>query len=125
MFIHLSIFVVKRLVLTGDRYLNQHFPPPLLRDTILGDKLFHPEGLNSVLLQRRESGLSTVHVKSPNGCMLKLNGVRHIPGLRRNLLSIGQLDEEGYAVTFGNRNWKITKGALLVAKGKKEGTLYM
>ncbi|CAH9144429.1 unnamed protein product [Cuscuta epithymum] len=70
-------------------------------------------------------GKGTVHVKTPNGCMLKLNGVRHIPGLRRNLLSIGQLDEEGYAVAFDSRNWKITKGALLVAKGKKEGTLYM
>ncbi|CAH9050611.1 unnamed protein product [Cuscuta epithymum] len=70
-------------------------------------------------------GKGTVHVKTPNGCMLKLNGVRHIPGLRRNLLSIGQLDEESYAVTFGSKNWKITKGALLVAKRKKEGTLYM
>ena len=45
--------------------------------------------------------------------------------MKKNLLSIGQLDEEGYKVTFGFRNWVITKEAKEVARGNKVGTLYM
>jgi transposase InsO family protein len=70
-------------------------------------------------------GKGDVRVKTPNGSTLTLHGVRHIPGLKRNLLSVGQLDEEGYEVTFGCSTWKITKGAMVLARGKKEGTLYM
>lgn len=56
--------------------------------------------------------------------MLQLHEVRHIPGLRKNLLSIGQLDVEGYAVTFNCSGWKITQGAMITAQGKNEDTLY-
>ncbi|KAL8140772.1 hypothetical protein V2J09_006793 [Rumex salicifolius] len=48
----------------------------------------------------------------------------HIPGLKRNLLSVGQMDEEGYFVIFGGGAWKITKGSMVIARGKMEGTLY-
>ena len=46
-------------------------------------------------------------------------------GLKRNLISVGQLDDEGHLVIFMGGLWKITKGAMVVAHGKKEGTLYM
>lgn len=69
-------------------------------------------------------GKGDVRITTPNGSVLQLNGVRHIPGLKRNLLSIGQLDTEGYSVTFGCSGWKITRGAMIVARGKKDGTLY-
>ncbi|CAM8913540.1 unnamed protein product [Rhodiola kirilowii] len=69
-------------------------------------------------------GKGDIQVKAPDGFMLQLRGVRHIPGLKHNLLSVGQLDEDGYVVTFGCKNWKITKGARVIAQGKKEGTLY-
>ncbi|PKI41361.1 hypothetical protein CRG98_038247 [Punica granatum] len=55
----------------------------------------------------------------------ELRGVRHIPGLKRNLISVGQLDDEGYDLSFGSSSWKIIKGAMVVARGKKEDTLYM
>ena len=51
--------------------------------------------------------------------------MRHIPGLKRNLISVGQLDREGYCITFSGHEWKITKGALVIARGKKNGTLYI
>ncbi|KAL5859349.1 hypothetical protein ACOSQ4_000645 [Xanthoceras sorbifolium] len=66
-----------------------------------------------------------IRLKLPNGSTWKLQGVRHIPGLKRNLISIGQLDGEGYCTTFSGCEWKITKGALVVARGKKCGTLYV
>ncbi|GKC41788.1 retrovirus-related pol polyprotein from transposon TNT 1-94 [Tanacetum coccineum] len=48
-----------------------------------------------------------------------LKDVRYIPGLKRRLISVGQLDEEGYHVGFGDQQWKVTKGSLVVAHGKK------
>ncbi|XP_075494914.1 uncharacterized protein LOC142532523 [Primulina tabacum] len=38
---------------------------------------------------------------------------------------VGQLDDEGHKVTFGDGSWKVKKGAMIVARGKKSGTLYM
>ncbi|CAM8883282.1 unnamed protein product [Rhodiola kirilowii] len=70
------------------------------------------------------AGKGDVRIKTPDGSILQLRGVRHIPGLKKNLLSVGQLDEDGYDVTFNCRNWKIAKGARVIAQGKKEGTLY-
>ena len=64
-------------------------------------------------------------LKLPNQTTWKLQGVRHVPGLRRNLISVGQLDGEGYCTTFSGHEWKITKGALVIARGKKTGTLYV
>ena len=41
------------------------------------------------------------------------------------LISVGQLDKEGYRVTFGDGQWKVVKGNLVVARGEKRGTLYI
>ena len=51
--------------------------------------------------------------------------VRHIPDLRRNLISVGQLDDEGHAILFVGGTWKVTKGARVLAHGKKNSTMYM
>ena len=36
----------------------------------------------------------------PNGSVWLLEKVQHILDLRRNLISIGQLDDEGHAILF-------------------------
>ncbi|GJT57120.1 retrovirus-related pol polyprotein from transposon TNT 1-94 [Tanacetum coccineum] len=54
-----------------------------------------------------------------------LKDVRYILGLKRRLISIGQLGEEGYHVGFRDQQWKVTKGSLVVAHGNKYGSLYM
>ena len=51
--------------------------------------------------------------------------VRHVPDLRRNIISAGQLGSEGCTVTFTENLWKVTKGSLVIAKGEKVGTLYL
>ena len=40
------------------------------------------------------------------------------------MISIGQLDDEGYTCIYGDNSWKIFKGSLQVAKGTKSGSLY-
>ena len=61
----------------------------------------------------------------PNGFVWLLEKVRHIPELRRNLIFVGQLDDEGHAILFVSGTWKVTKGARVLGRGKKTGTLYM
>ncbi|GJT04801.1 retrovirus-related pol polyprotein from transposon TNT 1-94 [Tanacetum coccineum] len=54
-----------------------------------------------------------------------LKDVRYIPSLKRRLISVGQLDKEGYHVGFKDQQWKVTKGSLVVAHRNKRGSLYM
>ncbi|RVW99369.1 Retrovirus-related Pol polyprotein from transposon TNT 1-94 [Vitis vinifera] len=70
-------------------------------------------------------GLGDVLISLPNGSVWLLENVRHIPDLRRNLISIGQLDDERHAILFVGGTWKVTKGARVLARRKKTGTLYM
>ena len=69
-------------------------------------------------------GKAVVKIKL-NGSVWELKDVRHIPDLRKNLISVGQLASEGYTTIFHGDDWKISKGAMTVAGGKKSGTLYM
>ena len=55
---------------------------------------------------------------------LILKEVRYIPELKKNLISVNKLDQEGYKIIFKNNQWKISKGALVVIKGKAVGILY-
>jgi hypothetical protein len=54
-----------------------------------------------------------------------LKEVRHVPYLRKNLISIGKLESEGCVSIFTDKAWKVTKGSLVIAKGEKVGTLYL
>ncbi|GJU05862.1 retrovirus-related pol polyprotein from transposon TNT 1-94 [Tanacetum coccineum] len=66
-----------------------------------------------------------VILKTSFGTSWTLKDVRYIPNLKRRLISVGQLDEEGYHVGFIDQQWKVTKGSLVVAHGNKYGSLYM
>ena len=70
-------------------------------------------------------GMGDIRILLPNGSVWLLEKVRHIPELRRNLISVGQLDDEGHAILFVGGTWKVTKGARVLAHGKKTDTLYM
>nr|CAN62498.1 hypothetical protein VITISV_000081 [Vitis vinifera] len=70
-------------------------------------------------------GLGDVRISLPNGFVWLLEKVRHIPNLMRNLIFVGQLDDEGHAILFVGGTWKVTKGARVLARRKKIGTLYM
>ena len=70
-------------------------------------------------------GMGDVRILLPNRSVWLLEKVRHIPELRRNLISVGQLDDKGHAILFVGGTWKVTKGARVLAHGKKTDTLYM
>ena len=70
-------------------------------------------------------GMGDVWILQPNWFVWLLEKVQHIPKLRRNLIYVGQLNNEGHAILFVCGTWKVTKGARVLARGKKTGTLYM
>ena len=54
-------------------------------------------------------GIGDVWILLPNGSVWLLEKVRHIPELRRNLISVGQLDDERHVILFVGHTWKVTK----------------
>jgi len=56
---------------------------------------------------------------------MAIEGGKHVPDLKKNLISIVQLGGEGCVTTFTDKSWNVTKGALVIAKGKKVDTLYL
>ncbi|KAK2456997.1 putative mitochondrial protein [Trifolium repens] len=45
--------------------------------------------------------------------------------MRLNLISTGKLDDAGMINQFGVGRWKLSKGSMIIARGKKEGSLYI
>ena len=70
-------------------------------------------------------GKRKIKIKLQNGNHWLLHEVRHVPRLSRNLISVGQLSDEGCVVTFNEFFWKVSKGSLVVEKGVKVATLYL
>ena len=70
-------------------------------------------------------GRGDVWIILPNGSVWLLQKVKHIPDPGRNLISVGQFDDEGHARLFFGGTWKVTKGDMVLACGRKTGTLYM
>nr|GEV55443.1 retrovirus-related Pol polyprotein from transposon TNT 1-94 [Tanacetum cinerariifolium] len=71
------------------------------------------------------ASVGDVVLKTSFGISWTLKDVRYIPDLKRRLISAGYLDEKGYHICFGDQQWKVTKGSLVVARGNKRRSLYM
>ena len=54
-----------------------------------------------------------------------LKDVRVVPSLMKSLISVKRLDEQRHEVKFGNQQRKVVKGILIIASGRKRGSLYM
>jgi hypothetical protein len=70
-------------------------------------------------------GMGKVKIKQRNGNQWLLKEVRHVPDLRKNLISTRQLASEGCMSIFTDKTWKVIKGSLVIAKGEKVGTMYL
>ncbi|VFQ97333.1 unnamed protein product [Cuscuta campestris] len=68
--------------------------------------------------------MGDIVLKTPVG-FWTLKDVRVVPALKKSLISVRQLDEQGHEVKFGNGQWKVVKGNLVMARGRKSGSLYM
>ncbi|KAL6350220.1 hypothetical protein AAG906_004163 [Vitis piasezkii] len=70
-------------------------------------------------------GMGDVRLETSNGTVLILKNVKHIPDTHMNLISTGKLDDEECCNIFRDSQWKLTRGSMVVAKGKKCSSLYL
>ncbi|VFQ97231.1 unnamed protein product [Cuscuta campestris] len=70
------------------------------------------------------AGVGTVQVGMFDGVVRTLTGVKHVPGLKGNLISLGALDSEGCRIFAQGGVLKISRGAMVVAKGVLSKGLY-
>ncbi|KAH9658914.1 retrovirus-related pol polyprotein from transposon TNT 1-94-like protein [Citrus sinensis] len=66
-------------------------------------------------------GIGTIKIKMFNGTIRTTGEVRHVNGLKKNLLSLGQMDSHRYKIHVENEIMKIVKGALVLMKAEKIG----
>ncbi|GKA35499.1 retrovirus-related pol polyprotein from transposon TNT 1-94 [Tanacetum coccineum] len=64
-------------------------------------------------------GIGSIMVKMHDGTVRTIRDVRHVEGLKKNLLSLGQLDDLGCKVEIQNKIMKIIEGAFVLTRGEK------
>jgi hypothetical protein len=69
-------------------------------------------------------GVGSVRIRMHDGSVRTLTDVRHVPELRKNLISLGVLDSVGYKCTTQGGVLKVSKDILVVMKEKRIGNLY-
>jgi len=69
-------------------------------------------------------GMGDIVLKTPVG-FWTLKDVRVVSSLTKSLISFRELDEQGHDVKFENQQWKVVKVNLVMACGRKKGSLYM
>ena len=70
-------------------------------------------------------GIGSIQIKMFDGFVKILTDVRHVPELRKNLISLGVLDTGIYKSTVQGGVMKVYKGILLVMKAKKVGNMFI
>jgi hypothetical protein len=69
-------------------------------------------------------GSGNVSFKMYDGIVRTLTGVRFVPNLARNLISISMLDDLGVVSKIETGTMKLSKGSMTIMKGYKEEGLY-
>ena len=70
-------------------------------------------------------GIGSVAIRIYDGMVRIFKDVRYVPNLKRNLISLGTLDEEGYTYKLKKGVLKASKGSLVILKGDKKNGLYV
>ena len=64
-------------------------------------------------------GIGNIRVKMSDSVIRTLCDVRHLPDLRKNMISLGTLDGNGFSYKSANGVMKVSKGVMTVMKGQK------
>lgn len=66
----------------------------------------------------------TVWFRMSDGRRVKLTNVRHVPGLKKNVISLGMLDSKGCNFLASEEALRVSRGDSGELQGKKIGQLY-
>ncbi|KAK5812564.1 hypothetical protein PVK06_027999 [Gossypium arboreum] len=70
-------------------------------------------------------GIDTVKIKMHDGTIRTLSDVRYVPDLRKNLIFLSILDLKGCKINIESSGIKVSRGALVLLKGKRTDSLYI
>jgi len=70
-------------------------------------------------------GIGSIRIKMHDGVVRTLTNVRHIPDLKKNLISLGTLDSQGYKYYAEGGVLRVFKGSLIVIKEKSVNEIYL
>ena len=70
-------------------------------------------------------GRGTIRIKMHDGIVRTLTNVRHVPDLKKNLISLGTLEALGCKYTAEGGVMKVSRSALIVMKACRSGSLYI
>jgi len=69
-------------------------------------------------------GIDSIRMRMFDGQVRTLTNIRHITDLKKNLLSLGALEARGYKFSDAYGGIKVTKGSMMILKGKRTINLY-
>ena len=69
--------------------------------------------------------IGTIRIKTHNGLSRTFSTVCHIPNLNHNLMSLHNIESNGWKYSAEGGVLKISKGALVLTKGERNKTLYI
>ena len=69
-------------------------------------------------------GIESIKIRMHDGIVRMLSNIRHVSGLKKNLFSLDTLDSNGYKFLAKGGVLRVSKGSLVVMKGKKVIPLY-
>ena len=64
-------------------------------------------------------GIGSIKIRMHDGIIRTLNNVRHVPDLKKNLISLGTLDSNSYKFSAEGGVLRVSKSSLVMMKGKK------
>ncbi|KAA0038009.1 Retrovirus-related Pol polyprotein from transposon TNT 1-94 [Cucumis melo var. makuwa] len=70
-------------------------------------------------------GTGSVLIATHDGMIRMLTNVRYVPELKRNLISLDELDRSCYTIKYENGIMKVTKGSLVKLRGTLKNDLYV
>ncbi|KAH9652997.1 hypothetical protein KPL70_027263 [Citrus sinensis] len=73
----------------------------------------------------RVIGIGVIKLKLHDNSILELKQVRHVPDLKRNLISLGMLDQIGCVVKVQQGIMSVVKGSLVLLRGIRKNGLYV
>ncbi|MBA0877203.1 hypothetical protein Goshw_025025 [Gossypium schwendimanii] len=69
--------------------------------------------------------IGTFQIKMHDGIIRTLLDVKHVPNLKKNLISLGILDSKGCIINTESNKINVSRGALILMKGKNIDSLYV
>ena len=67
-------------------------------------------------------GIGPIKIRMHDGIVRTLSNIQHVLDLKKNLISLGTLDSNGYKFSAEGGVLRVSKGSLVVMKGKKVDT---